>query len=297
VKINSIPKITIITPVLNRVQYIEDTILSVISQGYPDLEYIIIDGGSTDGTLEIIKKYERSVSYWVSEPDSGMYHAIQKGFDRSTGEIMAWLNSDDIYKPGSLKMIASIFNDTDVEWITGMGSLYNKDGFCVKTNNLTKWSKSRVWLYDYKWIQQENTFWKRSLWEKSGGFISTDLKYAGDFELWCRFFKHTELYSVHTSFAGFRLHGSQFTSAFKKEYETEAGRIAKDFRPVTRNEKREFYILVFFKGLQKFIRTTLIFMFLEPFLAKIIDKLHYFPRIIRYNFIELKWEIAWKKAR
>jgi glycosyltransferase involved in cell wall biosynthesis len=292
-----LPKISIITPVINRVQFLEETILSVISQGYPNLEYIIIDGGSTDGSLEIIKKHEKFISYWVSEPDSGMYHAIQKGFDRSTGEIMAWLNSDDIYKPVSLNMIASIFNDTEVEWITGMGSLYNKEGNCVKTNNLMKWSKSRVWLKDYKWIQQENTFWKRSLWEKSGGSINIDLKYAGDFELWCRFFKHAELYSVHTSFAGFRLHGSQFTTAFKKEYETEACSIAKEFKPVTPNEKRKYYILVLFKSLQWVVKYTLIFLFLEPFVSKIIDKLHDFPKIIRYNFNELKWEIAWKKAR
>jgi glycosyltransferase involved in cell wall biosynthesis len=294
---NSYPKISIITPVLNRVQFLEETILSVISQGYPNLEYIIIDGGSTDGTLEIIKKHEKSISYWVSEPDLGMYPAIQKGFNRSTGEIMAWLNSDDLYKPGSLKMIASIFNDTEVEWITGMGSLYNKVGNCVKTNNLAKWSKSRVWLNDYKWIQQENTFWKRSLWEKSGGFISTDLKYAGDFELWCRFFKHAELYSVHTSFAGFRLHGSQFTSSFKNEYEAEARRIAKEFKPLTLKEKRKYYILVLFKGLQWVVKYTLIFLFLESFVSKIIDKLHNFPRIIRYNFNEFKWEIAWKKTK
>lgn len=291
------PKISIITPVLNRVQFLEETILSVISQGYPNLEYIIIDGASTDGSLEIIKKYERSIFYWMSEPDSGMYHAIQKGFDKSTGEIMAWLNSDDIYKPGCLNMIASIFNDTNVEWITGMNSLYNKDGNCVKINNLAKWSKSRIWLNDYKWIQQENTFWRRSLWEKSGGSINTNLKYAGDFELWCRYFKHAELYSVHTSFAGFRLHGSQFTTAFKKEYETEASSIAKESKPLTLNEKRKYYILVLFKGLQWVIKYTLIFLFLEPFVSKIIDKLHNFPRIIRYNFNELKWEIAWKKTR
>jgi glycosyltransferase involved in cell wall biosynthesis len=291
------PKISIITPVLNRVQFLEDTILSIISQGYPNLEYIIIDGGSTDGSLGIIKKYEKSIAYWVSEPDLGMYHAIRKGFDRSTGEIMAWLNSDDINKPGSLNMIASIFNDTEVEWITGMGSLYNKEGNCVKTNNLMKWSKSRVWLNDYRWIQQENTFWKRSLWEKSGGFISTDLKYAGDFELWCRFFKYAELYSVHTSFAGFRLHGSQFTSDFMKEYETEAKKVTEKFKPDTLNEKIRFYILSFLDLINKVIKITVIFLFLEPFVSRIIEKFHNFPKIIRYNFNELKWEIARKKTR
>jgi glycosyltransferase involved in cell wall biosynthesis len=290
-----LPKISVITPVFNRKEYLEETILSVISQGYPNLEYIIIDGGSTDGSLEIIKKYEKSISCLVSEPDNGMYDAIQKGFDRSTGEIMAWLNSDDIYKPGCLFMIASIFNDTAVEWIAGMGSLFNKDGYCVKTNNLTKWSKSVYWFRDYTWIQQESVFWKRSLWERSGGHIDTNLKYAGDFELWGRFFDKAELYSVYTSFAGFRLHGSQITSEFKREYETEAAIVAGKIVPVSRNEKRKYYWLSVFKWLKKTAKISFIFRFLEPLLDKVVEKLHAFPKVIRYNFNELKWEIATKK--
>jgi glycosyltransferase involved in cell wall biosynthesis len=291
------PKISIVTPVFDRIEFLEDTILSVISQGYPNLEYIIIDGGSTDGSLELIKKYEKSISVIISEPDNGMYDAVQKGFDRSTGEIMAWLNSDDIYKPGSLFMIASIFNDTGVEWISGMGSLYNKDGYCVKTNNLSKWSKSTYWFPDYTWVQQESVFWKRSLWERSGGYINKELKYAGDFELWCRFFDHAELYSVYTSLAGFRLHGSQITSEFKKEYETEAGKVAGKIIPATRDEKRKYFRLLVFKWLQKAAKLTIIFFFLEPFLAKVVEKFHAFPNIIRYNFTELKWEIATKKKK
>lgn len=290
------PKISIITPVLNRVQFIEDTILSVISQNYPELEYIIIDGGSTDGTLEIIKKYENYLAYWISEADQGMYYAIRKGFERSTGQIMAWLNSDDKYKPGSLYMVASVFNDTGVEWISGMGSLYNKDGFCVKTNNIIKWSKSRIWIKDYKWIQQENVFWRRSLWEKSGGFIDVDQKYAADFELWCRFFKHAELYSVFTSFAGFRLHGTQISIGFKNEYETEASEIAREYRPATPKEKVRFYLLSILLVLKKAIKITYILFFLEPFFSKVIDRLYAFPKVIRYNFTELKWEIASKKT-
>lgn len=290
-----LPRISVVTPVFNRVQFLEETILSVISQGYPDLEYIIIDGGSTDGSVDIIKKYENSISFWVSEPDKGMYDAIRKGFEKSSGEIMAWLNSDDLYKPGSLNMTASVFRDTGVEWISGMSSLYNKVGDCVKTNNLMKWSKSLFWFKDFNWIQQESVFWKRSLWERTGGLINTDLKYASDFELWCRFFNYAELYSVYTSLAGFRLHGSQITSDFKQEYNAEARSITTKFRPFTFKEKREYYLLSFFKSLQKVARLSVVFLFLEPFFAKVVEKLHVFPNVIRYNFTENKWEIATKK--
>jgi glycosyltransferase involved in cell wall biosynthesis len=103
------PKISIVTPSFNQGRFIEKTILSVIEQDYPNLEYIIIDGGSTDESVEVIKKYDQHLAYWVSEPDRGQSHAINKGFERATGEIFGWLNSDDWYHPGALKAVAEAF--------------------------------------------------------------------------------------------------------------------------------------------------------------------------------------------
>lgn len=201
------PKISIVTPVYNQVDLLEQTILSLLNQKYPNLEYIIIDGGSTDGTVDIIKRYESQLAYWVSEPDNGMYDAIQKGFEHSTGEIMAWLNSDDMYHKGSLFTIAEIFtNFPDVEWLEGTNTLFDNHEFggrIVLSSSSFQISKYDFLLGYYHWIQQESTVWRRSLWEKTNG-LNTNYKYAGDYALWLSFFRHAKLYRTDALIGGFR---------------------------------------------------------------------------------------------
>ena len=218
-------KLSIVTPVLNQVNHIEATIQSILSQGYPNLEYIIIDGGSTDGTIDVIKKYESSLSYWVSEPDKGMYDAIQKGFEHSTGEIMAWLNADDMYHKGSFFTIAEIFSTfAEVEWLEGAISIWdNHDcgGRTVIVGPSRAFSKYDFLMGDYHWIQQEATVWRRSLWEKTGG-LNTQLKYAGDFALWLSFFRHAKLYRTDALIGGFRTWcNQQLSVASRDKYEEE----------------------------------------------------------------------------
>jgi glycosyltransferase involved in cell wall biosynthesis len=214
------PKITIVTPSYNQDKYLEETIKSVVNQGYPNLEYIIIDGGSSDNSVEIIKKYESYLTYWVSEKDEGLYYALQKGFSISTGEIMAWINSDDMYHNKSLFAVAELFqSQPEINWTMGKNTFYTDQGLVFQfEGSQESWSKWR--LYDFNkrnFIQQESVFWRKSLWDKAGGYISTDLKLAADFEL-----------CTNLIFAGFRFRtGHQKSKDFFNDYVLEVESLIK----------------------------------------------------------------------
>ena len=201
------PRISLVTPVFNSAKYIEQTIQSVLSQNYPNLEYIIVDGGSTDGTIDIIRQYQDRLTSWISEPDHGMYDALNKGFARTTGEIMGWISATDQYHVGGLAVVGSVFRDMpDVEWITGRPVLFNEEGMTVEVGAVPRWSRQRFLAGANRYIQQESTFWRRSLWERSGSQVNSARRIAADFELWVNFFRHAQLFSVDALIGGFRSH-------------------------------------------------------------------------------------------
>ncbi|TWJ18863.1 glycosyltransferase family 2 protein [Geobacter argillaceus] len=221
-----LPAISIVTPSFNQAEYLEECIESVLGQGYPRLEYVIMDGGSTDGSLEIIKKYEKHLTYWQSCPDGGHYRAVTKGFRHTTGEIMAWLNSDDKYHPLAFAKVACTFVDNpEVSWLTGRKTLWDHAGNlawidmekCVFSRR-----KFLEGLFNKPYIQQESTFWRRSLWEIAGGSLDDGASLAGDMDLWCRFFRHAQLHTVDTLLGGFRSHGDQRSKNFAATYLQEA---------------------------------------------------------------------------
>ncbi|HMS65153.1 MAG TPA: glycosyltransferase family 2 protein [Ignavibacteria bacterium] len=277
------PKISIVTVSYNMVDYIEDTILSVISQQYPNLEYIIIDGGSKDGTVDIIKKYENWITYWISEPDNGMYDAIQKGFKKATGDIMAYLNSDDKYHYNAFYSVGTIFTShEDVQWILGRASFYNDEGTIVDVKDLKRWSKFNYYTGDYKWIQQESVFWKRELWIKAGSKIDTNLKYAGDYELWLRFFRFAKLYSCETIFAGFRFRTKDQLSLEKLDsYLYEVDQVT-NLSSLPREDKYSIKKINFFRN----------FILKIPFIRRIkyltrkYEKTFDYPPKIVYDFMQ-----------
>ncbi|MDB4904552.1 MAG: glycosyltransferase / methyltransferase [Mucilaginibacter sp.] len=222
------PRISIITPSYNQSAYLSETIESIISQNYPNLEYIVIDGGSTDGSIDILKKYDKYISHWVSEKDEGMYHALQKGFELSTGEIMGWLNADDLLHRKSLFALANIFTSIpNVNWLQGRPTVYDESGMTVGSSDPIT-SKYEFYLKKHelgKFIQQESTYWRRDLWERSGGYISKVYSYAGDFELWMRFFLFEPLFSTSALIGGYRVRKTQLSRVFFQQYIIECNTI------------------------------------------------------------------------
>jgi glycosyltransferase involved in cell wall biosynthesis len=280
------PKISIVTPSFNMVNYIEDTILSVISQGYPNLEYIIIDGGSKDGTVDIIKKYDKWITYWISEPDKGMYDAIQKGFERSSGEIMAYINSDDKYHYNAFFTAATIFSSMeDVDWVLGRASFYNEEGSIVDVKDMRKWSKLNYYLGDFKWIQQESIFWRRNLWIKAGSRINTRLKLAGDYELWLRFFRFARLHTVETVFGGFRFRSKDQLSLERLDsYLFEIDEVT-DLSSLPRED---LYAMKKIKFMEKYLLRIPLIRRMRS-LRKNYEKTFDYPPKIVYDFLQKKF--------
>ena len=158
------PKITVVTPSYNQGQYIEETILSVLNQNYPNLEYIIMDGGSTDNTVEVIKKYADRIHFWVSEKDKGQADAINKGFEKATGDILCWLNSDDYYFKDTLNYVAANLDINKKEILFGeVDHIFEPHGEIKPSNVKNKFDNYQLELYDY--IIQPGSFWTKKVWE------------------------------------------------------------------------------------------------------------------------------------
>lgn len=182
------PKISIVTPSYNQGQFIEETIRSVLLQGYPDLEYIVMDGGSTDGTVEMIRKYAPWLAHWVSEPDEGQAQAINKGFAAASGVLSAWINSDDYYFPASWGVIAEQYSQHgDDKIYLGYGHIVDYEGKLLHEIRVTKVVPELLLnTWRENWFLQQAVFWPSCLWNKVGG-LKKDFILLMDLDLWLRF--------------------------------------------------------------------------------------------------------------
>jgi glycosyltransferase involved in cell wall biosynthesis len=203
--VTRLPLISIVTPSYNQASYLEETIQSVLSQDNANLEYIIIDGGSTDGSVEIIKRYESKLSWWVSEPDLGQTDAINKGFERANGEIFAWLNSDDTYLPNAVhEAVTFLQKFQDVGMVYGDANLVDKDGDIIGKFPARQTDYLRL-RHGYVHIPQQSAFFRAALWKKVGPLDPT-FYFAMDYDLWVRLAKISNVQYHPRLWANFRLH-------------------------------------------------------------------------------------------
>jgi len=207
------PLVSVITPSFNQARYLEATIRSVIGQDYPRIEYIIVDGGSTDGSVDVIKKYQDKLSWWVSEKDKGQTDAINKGFNRAKGEILAWINSDDTYNPGAMgEAVKYLVNHPEVALVYADCNFIDEEDRIIGKFNSAQTDIRRL-RRGYVHIPQQTMFFRAKYWKELGP-LDPSFYFAMDYDLWTRIAAHAPFkYLAGKTWANFRLHTSGKTIA------------------------------------------------------------------------------------
>jgi len=216
-------RVSIVTPSYNQAKFLEQTILSVLDQDYPDIEYIVMDGGSTDGSVEIIKKYADKLAYWESKKDAGQADAINKGFARASGDIVAWLNSDDFYHPGAIRSAVQVFDENpDVVLVYGNMLAVDENGATFNTLNYKQLTLEDLLCFQI--IGQPAVFMRRSALQKTSG-LNLDFHFLLDHLLWIQIAQHGKILHVNQTWASARYHAEAKNVAKAAEFGREAFRI------------------------------------------------------------------------
>jgi glycosyltransferase involved in cell wall biosynthesis len=222
------PRLSIVTPSFNQAAYLERTILSVLNQNYPNLQYIIVDGGSTDGSVEVIRKYEKYLAYWVSERDQGQGDAIDKGMRAADGEIVAWQNSDDVYVPDAFRTVGKIFEGRpDADLVFGnMYLIDERDGVRRDVRHVPV--NHFALRYLTCCLSNQAAFWRRALMERCGG-LDRGLRYCMDFELWLRMGRSAKYVFVREYLGAQRIHSESKTATILETFEKERREVRRRF--------------------------------------------------------------------
>ncbi len=209
-----LPRISLVTCSYQQGRFIEATLRSVIEQRYAALEYLVIDGGSTDGSVDTIRRHEAQLAAWVSEPDGGQADALARGFARSTGEIMGWLCSDDLLLPGALETVGRYFaTHPEVDVVFGDALWIDAQGQAIRPKKEMPWNRT-VFLFDHNYLPQPSVFWRRRLYDRVGG-VQRDWHLAMDSDLWLRFARHSRPRHVSAYLSCMRFYPEQKTRALQ----------------------------------------------------------------------------------
>ena len=268
-------KISIVVPVFNMIDTIEQTLSSIWNQNYGNLELIVMDGDSTDGTKEFLNLHKDKLDIFISEKDKGQYHAIQKGMSLATGEVVSWLNADDVYFPWTLTRVNLFFQSFEkINWIAGLPSFLDNTGNITHIyNNLSSRPQNFIRNGAFRnnvfgFLQQESMFFRKSLWDNVGG-LDLDYTLAADFELWTRFAKISSIVSVNIPLSGFRIDDNSRSKKYVRIYDEEVNQIV--------NSSARYYSLI-----QLFSKSNII--------NKLIRLLTYRKqKVIFYSVSKQKW--------
>ncbi len=236
-------KITVVTVCYNSARFLEGCLRSVVTQDYPHLEYIVIDGGSSDGSVDLIKKYSDRITCWVSEPDKGQTDALIKGFQRSTGDIQCWINADDELAPRALTEVNDYFQrNPSAQVVTGDCILMTESGARLRVQRQLRFHRF-LWFNDHNYIAASSTFWRRELYERVGG-LNPAFNLNMDGDLFIRFAEVTTLHKVRNLWSRFRVHPGQKTNMLTEEMFAEIMTIRRRYYPVEADLARQVKRLV-----------------------------------------------------
>jgi glycosyltransferase involved in cell wall biosynthesis len=212
----TLPRISIVTCSYQQGRYLEATMRSVLEQKYPGLEYVVIDGGSTDGSVDVIQRYKNSLAYSVAEPDKGQTDALIKGFEHCTGDVFGWICSDDLLLPGALRLIGQFFSEhASAQAVYGDSLWIDSEGRFLRAKKEMPFNRF-VFLYDHNYIPQPSMFWRRSLYEETGG-LDTRFNLAMDNDLWERFSERTRISYIPQYLSCMRFYPEQKTRCMRTE--------------------------------------------------------------------------------
>jgi len=218
--VRKLPRISVIVPSFNQAKYLELTLRSILDQNYPELELIVIDGGSKDESPAIIRKYEQYMKFWCSEPDGGQTQGIIKGFAHATGEILCFLNSDDLFEPGALHEVGRYFTQhSEVDAVYANTLWIDADGKPLRKQKEIPFNRF-IWLYTYNYIPGMSMFWRRTIYDKVGG-LNPAFKLAFDADLWIRFSDHGAIGHVARQWSQMRFYAEQKNRRLREQSDRE----------------------------------------------------------------------------